>query len=347
MDVLAWLLEEENPAARYLALRHILGRPEDDAQVTAARATIPSHPPARPILEAQWPAGYWMHPDVGYSPRHKATLWQVSFLAAMGAPRTAAIDRACAYVLEHSRLPDGRFTASAADRTVAGAAHGTFLCLNGSLVRALFQLGYDDARVRGSLEALARMVLHRGPRCETCDRVASEEAPGPRCAGGAIKALGAFAQGPESERSPRVEAAIGAAIRFLTGSEGEAERGLPLLAGTSHRAAAGGQEGHGFGFPLDSRADLLEALEVLALAGAGPSPGVEAALAIVRHKQGTDGRWPLDYTPENTWAGFGKVGQPSKWVTFRALQVLELWSGFYPYPPHRTSPISKGVPKSS
>ena len=347
MEVMAWLLEEENPAARYLALRHILGRPEDDAQVTAARAAILGHPPARPILEAQWPAGYWMHPDVGYSPRHKATLWQVIFLAAVGAPRSAAIDRACAYVLEHSRLPDGRFTASAADRKAAGSTRGTFLCLNGSLVRALLQLGYADARVQESLEALAGMVLRRGPRCEICDQVAAEEAAGPRCAGGAIKALGALAQAPESERSPQVEAAIGAAIRFLTGSEGEADPGLPLLAGTARRTNAGGRGGQDFGFPLASRADLLEALEVLALAGAGPSPGVEAALAIVREKQGAGGRWPLDITPGNTWATFDEIGKPSKWVTSRALQVLGLWSRFYPYPPQRTNPNSKGVPRSS
>ncbi len=347
MDLITWLLEEENPAARYLALRHILGRPGDDAQVTATRAAIPGHPPARLILEAQWPAGYWMHPGVGYSPRHKATIWQVIFLSALGAPRTAAIDRACAYVLEHSRLPDGRFTASAADRGAAGPARGTFLCLNGSLVRAFLQLGYADARVQESREALAGMVLHRGPRCETCDGVAGEEASGPRCVYGTIKALGALARLPENQRSPLVQAAIRAAITFLTGSAGDIEGGLRLLAGTSGRAAGRGLGGQNFGVPLDSQADLLEALAVLALAGAGPSPGVEAALAIVRHKQGADGRWPLDYAPENTWAGFGEVGQPSKWVTIRALQALELWSGFYPYPPQRTSPISKGVPKSS
>ena len=116
MDVLAWLLEEENPSARYLALRHVLGQAEEDPQVAAARAAIPTCPPARTILEAQWPAGYWMHPGAGYSPRHKATIWQVIFLSALRAPRTAAIDRACAYLLAHSRLPDGRFTASDADR---------------------------------------------------------------------------------------------------------------------------------------------------------------------------------------------------------------------------------------
>jgi hypothetical protein len=349
MDVIDWLLEEEDASARYLTLRHVLGHPEDDPQVMAARGAIPGQPPARSILEAQWPAGYWMHPDIGYSPRHKATMWQVIFLSALGAPRPASIDRACAYMLEHSRLPDGRFTALASDRQAAASrsAHvdtttqGTFLCLNGNLVRALFRLGYADPRRQESLEALAGMLLRAGPRCETCDRVADGDA-GPRCVYGTIKALGALVQVPESGRSPRVQAATRAAITFLTRSEGEVLGRLTLLADTYGSETVPGPLGHDLGFPLDNRADLLEALEVLALAGAGPSSGVEAALAIIHHKQRADGRWPLDYVPGNTWANFGQVGQPNKWVTIRALQVLELWSSFYPYSPQSTNPISKG-----
>ena len=34
--VLDWLLEADNPSARYLALRHLLGRPEQDPEVVAA-----------------------------------------------------------------------------------------------------------------------------------------------------------------------------------------------------------------------------------------------------------------------------------------------------------------------
>ena len=110
-DPLPWLLEPENPSARYLALTGLLDRAADDADVVAARSAIPGWGPARAILNAQWPEGYWMRPGTGYSPKHKATVWQVIFLAAMGTPCTTAVEGACAYVLEHSRLPDGRFSA--------------------------------------------------------------------------------------------------------------------------------------------------------------------------------------------------------------------------------------------
>jgi hypothetical protein len=57
MGLVDWLLEEESPSARYRALRHVLDQPEQDPQLASARAAILSHPPARTILEAQWPTG--------------------------------------------------------------------------------------------------------------------------------------------------------------------------------------------------------------------------------------------------------------------------------------------------
>ena len=151
-DPLPWLLEPENPSARYLALLDTLLPPNSKPEVLAAREAIPSWGVARAILDAQWPEGYWMAPGTGYSPKYKATVWQVVFLAALGAPRTEAVDRACARVLGDSRLPDGRFSAK---KTVQGA----IACLGGKRLRALMQLGYEDPRMAVSMDALAAMVL--------------------------------------------------------------------------------------------------------------------------------------------------------------------------------------------
>jgi len=84
-QVLRWLLEPDNPSARYLTLRTLLGRSDQEDDVLAARAAIPRTPPARAILQAQYPAGYWIKPDRGYSPRYKATIWQLIFMADLGA----------------------------------------------------------------------------------------------------------------------------------------------------------------------------------------------------------------------------------------------------------------------
>jgi hypothetical protein len=146
-ELLTWVLEPENPSARYLTLTEVLDRAPDDPDVAAARAAIPNVKPARAILDAQFAgSGYWIKPDVGYSPKYRATVWQVVFLAQLGAPPIEppieAVRRACDYVLDHSRRLtdrrgnlDGRFVAGKAARTAVN-------CLNGNLLWALGRLGH-------------------------------------------------------------------------------------------------------------------------------------------------------------------------------------------------------------
>jgi hypothetical protein len=266
----------------------------------------------RAILDAQWPEGYWMRPGVGYSPKYRATVWQVIFFGALGAPLTAAIERACAYVLDHSRLPDGRFSAG---KTPQGAV----TCLNGNLSRAMRQLGYQDPRLEESLEALAGMVLRDGFRCRfnAASPRPTRTREGLPCAWGAIKALGAFAEVAEEQRSPAVQAAAGAGVEFLLAGD--------LAGGGYPTATRPSPLWHKFGFPLGYTSDLLEALEVLTELGVGRDARLTGAAEIVLSKQDDMGRWALEFTPGNTWASFGERGQPSKWVTLRALRALRGW----------------------
>jgi hypothetical protein len=296
-ETLVWLLEPENPSARALALQHLAGRPAGDRELEAARAAIPGWGPARDILAAQWPAGYWMAPGVGYSPRHKATVWQVIFLAALGAPRTEAIDAACAHVLDHSRLPDGRFSAG---RTARQATAG----LNGNLLRAFGQLGYEDPRLLETAEALAGVVLR--PRSR---RHGGHGAEGPGLAA-AARSLAGLASIPESLRSPAMVEAMGMAAESLL-----AEGGHALL----QEESTAWQR---LGFPPADAPDLLEAIEALVETGHGADPRLAAAVDLVRSKRDRDGRWPLERTPGNTWGSFGQVNRPNKWVTIRALRCL-------------------------
>jgi len=315
-DVLDWLLEPENPSARYLTLKGLLGRAADDPEVVAAREAIPDWGAAKAILEAQWPEGYWVEPGVGYSPKYRATVWQVIFLGALGAPRTEAIARACAYVLDHSRLPDGRFSAH---RTAQGAV----TCLHGNLLRAMLQLGYADPRLDEVAESLAQMVARDDFRCRFNAPGAAQGRPPARmdeglpCAWGAVKALGAFAELPEGRRNPLVQAAIEAGLALLLDGD--------LASGDFPTGGEPSPLWSRFGFPLGYTSDLLEALEVLARLGVLPDARLKPAIDVVRRKQDERGRWALEYTPERTWASFGKIGRPNKWITIRALCVLKAW----------------------
>jgi hypothetical protein len=315
-DPLPWLLEPENPSAKYMALTGLLDRPADDPEVLVARAAVPGWGAARAILDAQWPEGYWVAPGVGYSPKYKATVWQVIFLAALGAPRTEAVDRACARVLGDSRLPDGRFSAKK-------TAQGAIACLGGNLLRALMQLGFADPRVADGMEALAKTVLRDEYRCRYNAQRGREGAwpqrmrDGLPCAWGAIKALGAFANVPEEQRSPTVREAIGAGTMLLLDGN--------LAGGDYPTATEPSPLWQLFGFPLGYTSDLLEALEVLGRLGVELGPQLAPALEVVRRKRDESGRWRLEYTPGNTWAGFGKIGEANKWVTLRALKALKQW----------------------
>ncbi len=287
----------------------------------AAQAAIPGWGPARAILDAQWPGGYWVAPGVGYSPKYKATVWQVIYLAALGMPRTEAVDRACARVLEDSRLADGRFSAKK-------TAQGAIACLGGNLLRALMQLGCEDPRVAGSMEALAEMVLREGYRCRYNALQDSALAPsggnwparmrdGLPCAWGAIKALGAFAELPEEQRSPAVRDAIEEGSELLLGGN--------LASGEYPTATGPSPLWHRFGFPLGYTSDLIEVLEVLGKLDVELGAQLAPALGVVRSKQAGSGRWILEHSPENAWASFGEVGEPNKWVTLRAIRALKQW----------------------
>jgi hypothetical protein len=310
-DTLPWLLEGSNPSARYWALRELLERPAGDAEVQEAQAAIADFRPARRILEAQYPLGYWMHPGIGYSPKYRATVWQVIFLAALGLPRCEAIERACDYVLAHGRLADGRFSAHKDES-------GAVPCLNGNLLRALAWFGYGQhPLVLESYAALVEQIVRDRFRCRY-------NAPAPRsrrmgdgqpCAWGAIKALGALLALPPAARTPAMAEALEMGLSFLLGYD--------LARGAYPAAGKISPLWHRLGFPLGYTSDILEALDVLVRAGCGEEPHLEVAWDIILAKRDGKGRWPLEYTPGRMWSSFGAPGRANKWVTLRVLRACK------------------------
>ena len=137
-DSTLWLLELDNPSVRYFTLTDLLERPPPDAEVRQAKAAIMASEPVRKILDAQYPDGYWIKPGIGYSPKCRATVWQVIFLADLGATRTEQIEKACQHIFQHAQRPDGAFIANK-------GKSGAVICLNGNLLRSLLWFGYGDA----------------------------------------------------------------------------------------------------------------------------------------------------------------------------------------------------------
>jgi hypothetical protein len=79
-----------------------------------------------------------------------------------------------------------------------------------------------------------------------------------------------------------------------------------------------------FGYPLSYNSDALEALAALACVGEPARPEYEPALELVRSAADPDMRWALRNTFNGKmFANVEKKGAPSKWLTLRALLVLE------------------------
>jgi hypothetical protein len=309
-DPTAWLLEEESPSVRYFALRDLLHRPPDDQELVLARAAIMDSRPVREILAAQYPEGYWYKPGRGYSPKYRATVWQVMFLADLGAAPDAAVRRGCEVVLEHSYFREkGLFSA-------AKSGTETVACLNGNLLAALRRLGYGDhPTVQTVYHALADRIVTEGFACRFNATDRSRRETWLPCAWGAIKALRAFALLPGEDRPSVVAQAAARGVEFLL-SRDPAVADYPSARGQTSRLW------FRFGFPLGYHSDVLEAVDLLAQLGYGADRRLAGAIEFILGKQDSLGRWPLEHVLDKTWTSFGEKGKPSKWVTLRALTML-------------------------
>lgn len=150
-DPLPWLLAADTPAVRAATLQRLLDAPADAPEVREARAAAMDVDPIKAVLAAQDPAGWWVKPGPGYSPKYRGTVWQVIFLDQLGAdPTHPQIVRACDYVLAWCPTSSGGFGCSGAGKEVHPPPSAVIHCLNGNLLRALIGFGrLDDPPVQG------------------------------------------------------------------------------------------------------------------------------------------------------------------------------------------------------
>ena len=95
---------------------------------------------------------------------------------------------------------------------------------------------------------------------------------------------------------------------------------------------SGGNAGHPaftrFAFPTWWHYDVLRGLEYLRRASVTPDERVAKAIELVASKRDADGRWSLEiqYPGEMPISMDEGEGKPSRWITLRALRVLN-WYG--------------------
>ena len=326
-DPLPWLLEEDTPAVRHVALRDLLNRPADDPEVRAARTAAMKVDPIAAILTNQHPEGYWQKPGAGYGPKYLGTVWSVIFLDQLGAdPGDPRVRRGCEYVLAHTQAESGGFASVGSAKEIRPTPSRVIHCLNGNLLRALIGFGWlRDERVQRAIDWQARSITAEG-----FERYYRSATTGPGfccaansglpCAWGAIKAMSALARVPARERTPLVDRAIQQGVEFLL-SRDPSVADYPMGYGNTKPNSSWFK----LGFPSGYVADVLQNLEVLCELGMARDPRLQPAVEWLLSKQDRLGRWKNEYAYNGkTWVDFEKQGQPGKWVTLRACRVLKV-----------------------
>lgn len=332
-DPTPWLLEEENPAVRYMTLRDILDAGEKE--LSAARTRAHREGPIATILENMNPEGYWITPGLGYNPKCKSTVWSIISLAQLGASieEDKRIGTACAYFLDHALAKGGQFT--------AWKPSDMGLCLQGNMLSSLPELGCKDKRLDTAYAWTARRLTGEDlPHKLNADGLApAEGVPGPfrslkfitdplfgcrtnkglSCAWAGVSVMMAFSRLPAEHRTGLINRAIAAGVDYFFSTD-------PATA-DFHDSKSGVPDGKWwqFKFPDFYATDILKMAEALTALGYGSDPRLAHTLTMIRDKQDDNGRWPLDYVDNNRkmWVKYGSAGKPNKWITLRALRVLK------------------------
>jgi hypothetical protein len=310
-----WLLEEEQPSIRYLALTELLGKSAKDADVKAAKKEIATKGWAADMLEKQKPGGWWVHEENLYRPKYLSTNWMLLILSDLGLTKDDDLRIARATEMWRDRFskPDGGFGADGANKS--------HLCIAGNTARALVEFGYaDDPKVKSAFEWLVKSQANNG---------------GWNCygSGGNLdswEGMSAFAALPRQRWTKSIKRAVenGAEFYLRKGLDQQGDRYEPW---------------YRFHFPVHYYYDLLVGLDFMTALGYSNDKRLAGAKKVLKEKmvrrqggyvwnldavhpdvEGGSAEWfaknpkqaPTPFTLE-------KAGQPSKIITLRALIVLD------------------------
>ena len=337
-ETLDWLLEPENPAVAVLTRRTLIGE-SDDAATEALWARRNQYPPVAAILDAQHEDGSWAPPGRDYQ-KYGGSLWQIVFLGELWADGAdKRVQRAAEYAFSRQKT-DGTWSANP-------KASYFMPCLTANVGRALARMGWArDEHIVAAVAALAEGYQRLG--FLGCSDMQPMSLSG-YCHMLAPKVLLFLGEVPTDtwpEGTAELKDASIAALR-----DKQVYRSLPAEfkqfqaevwpVSSAERPAArerfiaehepldyGDKPGWlRFGYPLSYNSDALEALWALMRVGEKPRAEYEPAIEVVRSTADKQMRWTLKNSFNGKMlADVEAKGRPSKWLTLRALQVLE-WAG--------------------
>jgi len=291
-----WLLESD-PAIRWQVLRDLADA--SPAEVAAERARVAREGWGAQLLAAQDADGRWGGGT--FFPRGTGTFDTLHVLYLLGPdPEDEAVQRAVSPVHEAARWdydPSFRFFDGEVEP-----------CINGRVVAIGSYFGRDMSSVVDRL--LSEQMADGGWNCEqengstrgsfdTSINVLEGLLEFERSAGASVEVRSARERGEEYLLERRL-------LHRLSDGEIPQPRWLEV------------------GFPYSFNYDVVRALDYFRSARPEPDERMDEALDAVASKRGADGHWPLETAyHEQLAVDFGEtVGQPSRWITHRALRIL-------------------------
>ncbi len=305
--VVDWLLEESQPSIRYLTLKELLGKPENDPDVRATKELLATRGWAADILSRQDSGGWWYSEKSLYRPKYLSTMWMLPILSDLGLTREEPrVRKACELWMQRLAKKDGGFSTD--------LARISEMCITGNTARVLIKFGYvEHPRVKIALEWLLKDQKENGGwRCGWRNGVIDGWEP-----------LSVFIAYPRKKWTKSIKSAV--------------ERGAEFyLTRELHKEGKRYEPWYRFHYPIHYYYDLLVGLDLMTALGYGGDRRLSYAVSLLKKKRRPDGRWNLDAVHPDLesfiaeWYArrppvpftLEEVGKPSKMITFLALRVL-------------------------
>lgn len=333
---LDWLIDPVNPVVSVLT-RRLLLRESDTPDTTALWTRRNEYPPVAAILDAMRDDGSWDTPARDYA-KYRGSLWQIHLLGELHADGAdERVAKAAAYAFSR-QLPDGSWSATNM------RPDGSIACLTANVGRALARMGFaDDDRVVSALGYLAGLYAELG--IVDCRQGRAYQLNG-YCHMLTPKILLFLSEVPEASWPDGAMELRDECVRLL--ADKQIFRCLPAEARefTDRIWSMPASERHGFrerfldehpqlhykekpgwlrfGFPLSYNSDILESLTALMSVRERMAPPYQDAVDVVAAAAGPEFQWSLRTTFNGKmYADIEEKGRASRWLTLRALRVLE------------------------
>ena len=296
-DVYEWLLEPDDPSVRYRTLAELMDK-KGTTEAVEARGAIPGSEPAKKLMDAMHPDGYWLQKNykgeiLGQGVEYGSfatTHFCLSYCAELGLDRSTP------------------FVEKAADRYLGlqkedGDWWEHLSCLFCYNIRTFVMLGYrDDERVQKAIDLMLRTDRPDGGfLCDLHEK--NKGRPSKSCVRGAVKALLAFSEIPEyrnHERCLRL-------VDYFLGRNGIYKRG-------DHERFVN-KDMLSDSYPIIWRTNTREILYALSKLGYGRDERLADAWEVMENRKDASGRYRLSWTPAQCPWKVGKTGEPNKWIT--------------------------------